>query len=81
MVREHHARSKLNTEMPEEFGFWFPEYITEIWNMVTILESFSMWPEKGSYLDQNAYLIDDILTMKKLKDYVRDQDKPKGDES
>jgi len=65
--------------MPEEFGFYYPHNLDDIWNMVVILETFHMWPEEGGYMDQDSKLVDDILTMKSIKDWVRDQHKPTGD--
>lgn len=79
MVRRHYFNSQHDAVMPEEFGFNYPDNITETWNMVVVLESFQKWPEEGGYLDQDAKLIDDILMLKNIKDHVRDQNKPKGD--
>ncbi|MCK5603757.1 hypothetical protein KAR91_17855 [Candidatus Pacearchaeota archaeon] len=80
MVRAHYLRDQQDAEMPEEFGFNYPYNIPDIWNMVIILESFQMFPEQGGYMDQDARLMDDILTMKRIKDWERDQHKPKGDD-
>lgn len=79
MAREDYAMSKQDAILPEEFGFHYPHNINEIRNATAVLEQFNQWPEEGGYFDQDAKLIDDILTYKRIKSWVDGQNKPKGD--
>ena len=73
MVRASVINSMGAPEIPEEYGFHYAHSIDVIRNAVDVLELFNKWPDAGGYFDQDANLIDDMMTYKRLYNYIKTQ--------
>lgn len=73
MIRDDIITAMGDPEMPEEYGFHYSDCIPMIRNAVSVLELFDKWPDAGGYLDQDAFLVDDMMMWQRLKNHIKQQ--------
>jgi hypothetical protein len=59
--------------MPEDlrlFGFHYADNVDAVINAASVLELYNKWPEDGSYFEQDAKLISDMLRWTQIKRHV-----------
>ena len=55
----------------EDFGLHYPvEYVSRVLDILE-LSNFVTWPEAGGLNHQDSFLIDDVLTLSRLKRRIR----------
>jgi hypothetical protein len=52
-----------------DFGFHYADQIDIVINAAKVLELYGMWPNKGSYFEQDAALVADMLRYTQLERY------------
>ena len=54
----------------QDFGFHYADHMDDVANVAAVMEHYNMWPEDGSYFDQNTKLISDALRHSTLTRHI-----------